>query len=329
MKTKVFIRVDGSSEIGLGHLVRCIALANMLKNDFYICFVCKEIPAKIVHEIQLNDFSLKQIIQEDDFFNLLEVSDIVVLDGYHFNTAYQKSIKNIQCKLICIDDLHDKEFFADIIINHAPGIHSSAYQAQHYTDYLLGIEYCLLRPLFLKQAKKERKIKTIENIFICFGGSDIHNLSLKVIEVVKTHHAFQKIYIVTGAANKHVASLNNLSDSDGRIVHLNAINEDEMLQLLIKSDLAIVPASGTLFEALACGCKVISGYYANNQMDLYNGFLESNSILGCNDFNIHLLKKALNAVETFQPTIIIDGDSPVRILEKFKNLSYVHSDINR
>ena len=47
MKPKVYIRADGSHDIGLGHLIRCIALAHMLKNDFDITFVCKEIPEKI------------------------------------------------------------------------------------------------------------------------------------------------------------------------------------------------------------------------------------------------------------------------------------------
>ena len=50
LKPKVYIRTDGSPEIGLGHLTRCIALAYMLKKDFAITFVCKEIPEKISRE---------------------------------------------------------------------------------------------------------------------------------------------------------------------------------------------------------------------------------------------------------------------------------------
>ena len=42
---------------------------------------------------------------------------IVVLDGYHFDTNYQTKIKQKGCKLVCIDDLHDKHFVADIIIH--------------------------------------------------------------------------------------------------------------------------------------------------------------------------------------------------------------------
>ena len=93
MKPKLFIRTDGNSQIGLGHLVRCIALAHMLKEAFDITFVCKEIPTKIEEDIKQNLWVLSKIETEDDFLNIINSKDIVVLDGYQFDTSYQKQIK--------------------------------------------------------------------------------------------------------------------------------------------------------------------------------------------------------------------------------------------
>ena len=58
---KIFIRADGSIKKGLGHLIRCLSLANMLKNHFQICFVCKEIPESTLKEIIKSHFFVNKI----------------------------------------------------------------------------------------------------------------------------------------------------------------------------------------------------------------------------------------------------------------------------
>jgi len=86
MKPKVFIRADGNSQIGLGHLVRCIALANMLKENFEIAFVCRDIPEDLKLDIEKVNMIVKIIEDERDFLNMIEPGSIVVLDNYEFDT---------------------------------------------------------------------------------------------------------------------------------------------------------------------------------------------------------------------------------------------------
>jgi len=93
LKLKVLFRVDGSHEKGLGHLVRCSALAQMIKNDFDITFFCKEIPEDILEGLKNNGFSCDKIDVENKFHNQLNYKTIVVMDGYHFDAVYQKQIK--------------------------------------------------------------------------------------------------------------------------------------------------------------------------------------------------------------------------------------------
>lgn len=121
MKLPLFIRCDASTQIGMGHLVRCSALAEMLKEKFEITFFCKDIPASYKQGLK---FNITQILVEDDFLQHVNDQSIVVLDGYHFKGSYQRSIKNLGAILVCIVDFPDYDFLADLIINHAPSVNT-------------------------------------------------------------------------------------------------------------------------------------------------------------------------------------------------------------
>lgn len=321
MKAEIFIRADGNSQIGLGHLVRCLALANMLKTEFDITFFCKEIPTQIIEELKENQFTFKQIVEETEFIEEIKKDIIVVIDGYHFDTNYQKQIKARDAKLVCIDDVHDKEFYADLIINHAPGITPAAYKAQPFTKFALGHEYALLRPAFLEQAKQKRRIEKIETVLICFGGSDYLNLTEKSLKVITSFKQVKKIIVITGAAYQQTQSLLELFEKDNRIAHFHSLNADEMLQIMLETDLAIVPASGILFEVLAAGCIVITGSYVDNQNAILNGFNSLKAIYNTHDFSDleNCVKQVLSGKVTLNNNLI-DGLSGVRLLQQIKLL---------
>jgi len=263
----VLIRVDGDAKIGLGHLVRCIALAHMLKTDFDIYFYCKEIPEMLLVEIETSGFHCKKIKSENEFIGRLTKNTIVVLDGYRFDIGYQRLVKASGALLVIIDDLHNKEYLADLIINHTPGITPKDYLSKSFTEYALGLKYALLRPAFLKQTKETRKIDKLENVFICFGGSDPKNLTEKSLKVMLKYPFFKKIIVITGLVFKKSISLISLIKSDGRIYYYNSLNEHQMVKLMLTADFAIAPSSTILLELFAVGVPVLTGYYTENQME--------------------------------------------------------------
>ncbi|HXB41269.1 MAG TPA: UDP-2,4-diacetamido-2,4,6-trideoxy-beta-L-altropyranose hydrolase [Bacteroidia bacterium] len=325
MKT-ILIRADGSPQIGLGHLTRCMALANMLKDYFAIIFICKNISKQIEKEIQNHRFQLLKITNETGFFEKVTPQSIVVLDGYHFDITYQKKIKEKGSKLVCIDDMHDQEFVADLIINHSPGVSTKDYLAQPYTQFALGTQYALLRPSFLYQAKKERKITGIKTILICFGGSDPKNLTERALKIVKQFTEFKKIIVVTGDAYSYDKNLLEITISDSRIESHKAIGEKEMLDLMLDAELALVPASGILFEALAAKCLIISGMYTKNQENIYQHFKDVNSFFDAGDFSseklIEIFNKVFSSKELIKQTEFkIAEESIVKLFQQL-SLSY-------
>jgi UDP-2,4-diacetamido-2,4,6-trideoxy-beta-L-altropyranose hydrolase len=324
LKPKIYIRIDGSASTGLGHLVRCIALAHMLRNEFDITFVCFDIPDTIKKEFANNDFRLLNIKNENSFFDIIKPEYIIVLDGYHFDTEYQKQIKAKGAKLVCIDDLHDKEFVADLIINHTPGITPRDYKAQPYTQFALGPDYVLLRPVFLEQAKKLRKIEKNETLLICFGGSDFKNLTQSTLEIALEFTEFKKIIVVTGLAYQISEGFEQLVASNPRIDHRHILNEQQMLASMLEAELLIIPASGILLEALTVGCRVISGMYVENQKFVYTNYKQSGSFIDALNFSDLYLKRAIenSFIINNEKQKLIDGYSEKRILKCFQQLNW-------
>jgi len=324
MRKSIHIRVDGSSEIGLGHLIRCMALADMLKDDFSIYFHSIEIPEQFINLCDSKGFSYRKLESNKHFLSLLTGDEIVVLDNYKLGTEFQKEVKKIGCKLVCIDDLHDKEFFADLIINHLPGAQPKDYIAQEYTNYALGMDYALLRPPFLQNQKRGKKIKSIDSIFICFGGSDIKNLTLKVVEIIKDFDQFDKIIVVIGHSYKYTNALEETVSNNEKISLYSSLNDLEILELMNKSDLAIVPASGILYEVISSNTPVITGKYVENQKYFLEQFSQLPYVKNAGNFDETLLVKALNEfllMENLESKNYIDGKSSERLRKKFELLA--------
>lgn len=327
-RNNIYIRVDGNGEIGLGHLVRCIALAKMLAEDFDIRFVCKFVPEQIKIEICESGFS---VYNEETFFKLLISKDLVVLDNYYYDISYQKKIKEKGCKLICIDDLHHHKFIADVIINHSPAANASDYNSQSYTQYALGTEYVLLRPEFLNQTRDKNRIKKDNVIVICFGGADPLNLTEKALKIVIDDERFSKINVITGAAFTQKGAVQKIVDSDSkRITWYHSISALQVSQIMNASRFAIVPSSGVLLEALSCGCITISGAYTENQKDIFQVYKDSGYIVSAKDFsNNHIIEAINNAFASYPITNQFDGKSGKRLLRVFEQLIVEDSIILR
>jgi UDP-2,4-diacetamido-2,4,6-trideoxy-beta-L-altropyranose hydrolase len=341
LKPNIIIRADGGTSIGMGHIVRCIALADMLKNDFNIVFAIQKPVESVIKTIHTITQMIIHLPQTDDytadatnFTTYLNTNDIVILDGYNFKTEYQKSIKDKGCKLVCIDDLHAWHQYADIVINHAEGIQASVYSTEDYTQLYLGLNYVLLRSPFLHGDNPNKKLNSIKKVFISMGASDIANNSGKFTEALISLPGIEEIHLMLGSINPNLNVIQNLIDTNKQvkiIPHFD-ISDEELRELLRQCDIAICPASSISLECCATGIGLISGYTAENQMDNLNSLDKRKTLVNFGD----LLQLSITEIQTkisilikhpeiFNDMIIrqkqmIDGKSPYRLLGVFKNL---------
>lgn len=230
---------------------------------------------------------------------------------------------------MCIDDLHDKSFVADLIINHAPGVRAASYDSQNNNvKFLLGPKYALLRPeFFIKEHSSINKASESTQVLICFGGSDFKNLTQFILEKCNFNEPVEYT-VITGSAYPYLLQLKEyLHQQSKNVKLLSSLNEREMKVEFCKSDICIVPASGILFEVLSCGVPVITGYYTQNQFDIYKGFLDLNVVYGAGNFSKDSFLSALNLMSTSRTQTMvenqkfcIDGNASQRILKAFKQL---------
>ncbi|MCX2837914.1 UDP-2,4-diacetamido-2,4,6-trideoxy-beta-L-altropyranose hydrolase [Salinimicrobium sp. MT39] len=326
MVNKILFRVDGNSSIGHGHLMRCYALAEMLKSRFTVDFFCKEVPNSLLNAFKQKNLAVNIISIEDEFLEVLNGDGIVVLDHYGLDTAFQKIIKEKGNKLVCIDDLHEKEFYADLIINHAPGILPSDYKAQSYTQYALGIEYAMLRPEFLKLARQKEKKTNLskKGVFVCFGGSDPEDLTRRSLDILIDIKLFDEIKIVTGSAYSNYGLLVDYisSKKDDKIFLYQNLQAEAMIAVMKSCSHALVPASGILLEVMALGLIPVAGMYINNQQFIYENYKAINAFADAGNFEERDLREALLSLKFTKKknSNLIDGKSSQRLLKTFSAL---------
>lgn len=263
MGGRVYFRADAGPGIGYGHFVRSLSLASMLKDKFN-CRFYSAAPTPWQYSMAEGVCPLVALpsgeARFDAFLDCLEGGETVVLDNYFFSSAYQLKIKEKGCKLVCIDDLHDKHFYADLLLSPCSD-NASAYDLEDDALIACGPSYALVGEAFLNSCGDCSR----DGFFISFGGSDPEALTLRFARLIKDLYPSARIIAVVGDG---FPVKDELSALPGVAVHVN-VNPDKMASLMRSARIAVCSASGTCYEALACGCEVFAGYYVDNQKDFY------------------------------------------------------------
>ncbi|MEJ8802718.1 UDP-2,4-diacetamido-2,4,6-trideoxy-beta-L-altropyranose hydrolase [Pontibacter sp. H249] len=331
-RTRIIFRADGNSQIGLGHVVRSLALAEMLRHDFECVFAIQAPSQELQEQLKKScdgviilpvcNHDEERFIHELDAYIAEDV--LVVLDGYNFSTAYQQSIKRKGCQLFCIDDIYGYTFVADAILNQAGGVKAEKYKTADYTKLLLGPKYVLLRPPFLEAAKAERSLPTgAVSMFLNLGGADPQNHTLQIAKALKQVQGIEKVEVIVGSAYQHLPELQTwLHHNRKYSLHQN-LSAEEMCQLMQSCAIAITSASGVAYEYASVGGLLFVLQTADNQESLYT-FLTQNGIAQKYEQIERSIKAGLptafeQAVTTQRQ--YFDGKSDERLMKVFCNMA--------
>ena len=272
-KKKIYFRADAGSGIGYGHFIRTLALADMLKDDFDCTFFTTSPTAYQIGEME-KVCAFVALHQEDKFHEFLlylNGDEIVVLDNYFYTTNYQRRIKLKGSTLVCIDDMHDKHYVADVVINQDIR-DTSLFSVESYTRLCLGLGYALLRAPFLQNI--DMQIHNRDVIAISYGGSDPLDLTGRTIKQLLSVVNTSVIAIVGDAYTPKEGKYENK-----QVEYKSRLTAEGMAEIFSRSKLVICSASTVCLEALSCGAPVAVGWYVDNQKEYYNILKEQNSVI--------------------------------------------------
>lgn len=278
---RIAILTNGGTGIGMGHIMRCLALANEFK--LYNCEICFISTVKDgIETIRSFGYTVINPVgdapavnsgiagMENAIYDLFETYpfDLLIIDSYDVTFDFFINLKSRVGKLVYIDDLNAFTYPVDVVINGNANVKELDYQK--YTPHevlLIGTEYNLLRQEFRDLPNRSLDDK-VKDILITSGGSDPHNICYKIAEMILSDATLAELQlkIVIGKSFINSAALHELAMCHPAITLYR--EPESMAKLMFESDLAVSAGGSTLYELCACGVPTLSFIMAENQAGL-------------------------------------------------------------
>lgn len=304
---KIVFRCDASIQIGSGHVMRCLTLADELSRQGAECsFICRQHDGNLIEEIQQQghkvyplpleqdlsiDSESKAILAHADWLAStqhrdaeLSISivkaiqpDWLIVDHYALDESWEKKLKPYCKKIMVIDDLADRKHHCDVLLDQNFGR-----DAQDYATYvnkdcklLCGSNYALLRPEFAEwrsYSLERRQHNKLASILINLGGVDKDNMTTKILKALqnKSLPNYCSITIVMGSTSPWIEAVKQQAAiMQWRTVVKIGVNN--MAELMANSDVAIGAAGSTSWERCCLGLPTIMLVLADNQQVIASG----------------------------------------------------------
>jgi len=294
----VAFRVDASLQIGSGHVMRCLTLADELKHrGANVIFICRAHSGHLTSLIENKGYKLELLPQTgieyissandvahaawlgvpllqdaDDTITALKgiKPNWLIVDHYAIDNRWETKLRPYVCKIMVIDDLADRPHDCDLLLD------QNLYQKLETRYYnmvpqschnLLGPKYALLRSEFASARKKLRQRDGhVRRLLVFFGGVDPTNETEKTLQALTGNIDLQiEVDVVVGSGNIHKEQIQNLcSAQNGFIFHCQVNN---MAELMASADLSIGGGGATTWERCFLGLPSITIVVAENQLE--------------------------------------------------------------
>lgn len=267
----IVFRADGNPQIGTGHVMRCLSLADAFRErGIRSAFVTAEPYMRpLIQDRGYECFVLDSPYDrmEEEFPALLpllrtERPAAVILDSYFVTPEYMSALR-AESTLAYIDDLAAFDYPADVVVNY--NLYGETMDYPPGKAYLLGPRYAPLREQFRNLAPRTAGERT-EGILISTGGTDQYHVALRCVEYLLEHPPVSGdvYHIVLGAMNRDAEQIEQLAAAVPYIEPHRQVAD--MCGLMLQCEAAVSAAGTTLYELCACGLPAVTYILADNQM---------------------------------------------------------------
>ncbi|MEN9841131.1 MAG: hypothetical protein RL376_931, partial [Verrucomicrobiota bacterium] len=279
MKGNLLFRADASVEIGTGHVMRCLALAQAWQDaGGHATFASVAIPSGLADRLRREQVAFRRIeatvASEADAAATVQAArqldaDWVVVDGYRFGPAFLQALRASGLRVMSIDDIaHLACYPADLLLNQNLGATPALYEGkiERDTPMLLGPSYGLLRREFRRESvSRAPLVGRAVRVLVSFGGADHENHTLQVIRLLASLQSRPEVLVLAGAANPHADTLNAFAvEAHFRCeVHVNIENVAAVMDW---ADVAITAGGSTVWELAARRLPALIGAISTDQL---------------------------------------------------------------
>lgn len=273
---KLGIRADANAVIAMGHLMRCMAIAQQCRErgSEVLFFISDEDGLDALRKqgfsvVCLHNSYCDKDAEVEEMVSLCQKHRVthLLVDSYEVTQHYLERLREYVV-LAYLDDLNLFAYPVDVLINYAPGTTRLQYLEKGTYDktrMLLGTRYIPLREEFLGKPIGIRP--QVRELLITTGGSDPYHVGLTLVKALAQGEATAKMrkYVVLGRFSEDYEALQQIAGQFGSIqIYQNITN---MAGVMRRCDLAVSAGGITLAELCACGVPTIAFTMADNQME--------------------------------------------------------------
>lgn len=307
----VVLRADASAEIESGHVVRCLALAEHLRERGARCVFAVRPPAlEVVPALGGGEWEVLALTAPPGAearelrVRLSESPRWLVVDHYERGEGFEQAARAWAGRVLALDDLPSRPHDCDVLLDPTLGRERAAYRAlvPERCALLLGPAYALLRRQFAaaRAGALERRAQAsgVERILVSFGGTDPYELTLTALEGVRLADLHASVDVVVGPAAPYLGAVRERAAQLPFPVEVHAQVSD-MASLMTCADLAIGAAGTTSWERCCLGLPSLTTVVAANQADIAESLARAGAarMLGdVEDFDARALSRALKEV---------------------------------
>lgn len=301
-RKKVIFRTDASLQIGTGHVMRCLTLADALRDKGYFClFLCRPHAGHLLsliaargHEViplqalpeagpapdpKLYHAAWLGTSQDQDAADCLQalagqpMASWLVIDHYALDLRWQRQLRTCAERLMVLDDLADRAHDCDLLLDPGIGRTRNDYTALIPSDaqVLSGPEHALLRPEFSatrRTSLARRQDPQLRRLLVTLGGVDKDNITHEVLEALDSGELPADM-IITVVMGPHAPWLSDVTARASTMSRPTTVltGVSDMARLMSESDLAIGAAGSTAWERCCLGLPTIQLVLAENQAE--------------------------------------------------------------
>jgi len=331
---KILFRVSGgispNTQLGMGHIFRCINLADNLEN-FQINFLIEDYgkSTKVFEQRGFKRlFFLKSKISTEDDIEftkqliLKEKIDLLIIDKYQVSISYIRSITKY-VKTIVISDLEQINFPSDLVINGFIGFRNQVSFNKYGTRCLMGPSFQILKKSFIQNIKSKKQF----HLLATFGGYDEHNLTEKLLQILPKYLDFIKVKIILGPATTPSKKIQFLAKKYSNSLEIIPQTKD-LRNYIAKANFGICSGGITSYEfarlgvpfAIICQHKhqiITAKEWEKLELALNLGFPNSTTPKKIDNYIQKIME---NKTCLKKNTKIIDGKGSYRISKEIKKL---------